>query len=100
MNYLLSSQSHESPIGVKICSAVYWSAEVLFIIVCGLVTYVSIRINNSEQKLKIKYQVNYREGDVKFESKPLVVIVLIGFIGGLVAGALGLGGGYAPRAQR
>ena len=98
MNYLLSSQSHESPIGVKICSALYWSVEVLFIIICVLVTWLSININNNEQKLKIKYQVNYKEGDVKFESKPLVIIILIGFIGGLVAGALGLGGGsiYNP----
>ena len=61
-------------------------------------TWVAIKINAKEQKLKIKYQVNYKEGDVKFEGKALVVLVLIGFIGGLVAGALGLGGGsvYNP----
>ena len=33
-----------------------------------------------------------------FEGRPLVVIITIGFVGGLVAGALGLGGGsiYNP----
>ena len=61
-------------------------------------TWVAIKINAKEQKLKIKYMVNYREGDVLFEGKALVVLVSIGFVGGLVAGALGLGGGsvYNP----
>lgn len=61
-------------------------------------TWLAIRINATEQKLKIKYGVNYREGDVIFEGKPNVVLVCIGFVGGLVAGALGLGGGsiYNP----
>jgi len=61
-------------------------------------TYVAIRVNSKEQKLKIKYGVNYNEGDVIFEGKALVVLVSIGFVGGLVAGSLGLGGGsiYNP----
>ena len=48
--------------------------------------------------LKIKHGVNYKEGDVIFEGKALTVVISIGFVGGLVAGALGLGGGsiYNP----
>ena len=61
-------------------------------------TYVSVKINAKEQKLKIKYGVNYREGDVVFEGRAVIILVTIGFVGGLVAGALGLGGGsiYNP----
>ena len=61
-------------------------------------TWLSVHINASEQKLKIKYGVNYKEGDVIFEGRPLIVIISIGFVGGLVAGSLGLGGGsiYNP----
>lgn len=46
----------------------------------------------------MKYGINFVEGDVIFEGKALTVLICIGFIGGLVAGALGLGGGsiYNP----
>ena len=44
------------------------------------------------------YNVNYKEGDIKFEGETLTKLLCIGFIGGWVAGALGLGGGsiYNP----
>ena len=80
------------------CSVPYWLFEVTFVLVCVAMTYVAIKINSTEQKLKIKYGVNYKEGDVIFEGRNLVILVSIGFVGGFVAGALGLGGGsiYNP----
>lgn len=80
------------------CSASYWLFEVAFVLVCVGMTFFAIRINSSEQKLKIKYGVNYKKGDVIYEGRALVILVSIGFLGGLVAGALGLGGGsiYNP----
>ena len=98
LNSLLPSSTEESPIGIKLCGWIYWIIVVLFLVVCGLMTWVSIKINSAEQKLKMKYKVNFNEGDVIFEGKALVILVSIGFVGGLVAGALGLGGGsiYNP----
>ncbi len=80
------------------CSAVFWTLQGVFVLACGLVTLYAIKVSAMEQKLKIKYGVNYKEGDVIFEGKALIVLVSIGFIGGLVAGSLGLGGGsiYNP----
>mmetsp|Transcript_28536 Transcript_28536/g.38061 ORF Transcript_28536/g.38061 Transcript_28536/m.38061 type:complete len:146 (+) Transcript_28536:1099-1536(+) len=80
------------------CSFTYWFLQILFLVICGFMTWVSLRLSASEQKLKVKYGINHLETDVIFMGKPLVVIVMIGFIGGLVAGALGLGGGsiYNP----
>ena len=80
------------------CSWVYWVIEILFVVICVCMTFLSIKVNSAEQKLKIKYGVNYKEGDILFEGRALVVLVSIGFVGGLVAGALGLGGGsiYNP----
>jgi len=44
--------------------------------------------------LKIKYQsINLVDSDVRYQGMTTVKILLIGFIGGWVAGALGLGGG-------
>lgn len=98
INILEPSESEVSPIGIKLCSAVYWLLQIGFVAFCAGMTYVSIRINSKEQKLKIKYGVNYIEGDVLFEGKALGILVTIGLVGGLVAGALGLGGGsiYNP----
>ena len=46
----------------------------------------------------MKYKVNYKEGDVIYHGKSLIILLIIGFAGGLIAGALGLGGGsiYNP----
>ena len=61
-------------------------------------TWVAVRINAQEQKLKVKHGINYIEGEVLFEGKAVIILITIGFFGGLVAGALGLGGGsiYNP----
>ena len=84
--------------GVKTCGYVYWGMQVAFVILCGFVTWGSVRLNKSEQDLRRKYNVNYVEGEVIFEGAVLYKLILIGFCGGWVAGGLGLGGGsiYNP----
>ena len=98
MNILEPSSEEKSPIGIKMCGPGYWVLEAAFIAICVVMTWVAIKINSAEQKLKIKYGINFREGDVRLEGKALTVLIGIGFVGGLVAGALGLGGGsiYNP----
>ena len=59
---------------------------------------IAIRINQREQNLKFKYNVNYTSSDIRYEGSTLFQLTGLGFVGGLVAGALGLGGGsiYNP----
>ena len=40
--------------------------QLVFVIICVIVTWFSIKLNKSEQDLKIKYKVNFEEGDVQF----------------------------------
>jgi len=55
---------------------------------------IAIRYLKFEQDLKIKYgNINIVESDIIFTTKNLVVLIVLGFFGGLIAGALGLGGG-------
>jgi uncharacterized membrane protein YfcA len=63
-----------------------------------VICYFAIKMNQKEQRLKRKYLINYNEGDVIFEGKSLTKLLCFSFIGGWVAGALGLGGGsiYNP----
>lgn len=83
----------ESIIGVEKCSAWEHIITVIFVLICILFTYIAVIINAKEQDLKEKYGINFVKSDVRLKGKPLVKVLLIGFIGGWVAGALGLGGG-------
>ena len=58
-----------------------------------IITYVSLRIVRREYNLKVKYNKGLAPSDLKFTGSVLVKLLLISFIGGLVCGALGLGGG-------
>lgn len=58
------------------------------------VVYVSTKLVASEQALKEKYgNVNLAKSDLIFRGKVLRNVLCLGFGGGWVAGALGLGGG-------
>lgn len=98
MNLLMPSEHSPSIIGIERCSGHQFSLQLGFLVTCTMVTLIAIRINQREQHLKIKYNVNYKNGDIKFSGNALMQLTCLGFVGGLVAGALGLGGGsiYNP----
>lgn len=78
----------------KKCDAGDWATTVVFIVLMILVIWVSIRNIQSEQHLKRKYgNVNLVKTDLYFEGCTLYTVLFLGFFGGWVAGALGLGGG-------
>ena len=55
---------------------------------------IACRLAASEQRLKIKYgRVNLAKTDLIFEGTVLKKTLFLGFSGGWVAGALGIGGG-------
>ncbi len=92
MNLSLGSPIFPSIDGVPLCGSIYWSIQGLFIVICGIVTYFVVKINKKEQDLRKKYNVNFVESEVIFEGRQLTLLLIIGFTGGFVAGALGLGG--------
>ena len=87
------SKSSKSIIGIQTCSGLSWFFFALFIVFCAVITFVSIKIVNREQRLKIKVGKGMVESDLRFEGKMIVSLVVFAIIGGLVSGALGLGGG-------
>lgn len=98
MNVIQPTSNRKSPIGISLCSGVYWLVLGVFLAICCVIEVIAIRINQNEQKVKIKFKMNYQEGDILFQGRNLNILISIGFLGGLVAGALGLGGGsiYNP----
>jgi len=94
MNLVLGSSSKKSIIGIKSCSPAYWTVFSAFLVICILMTALAVWIAKREQALKIKYgKVNLVESDILLTKKSVASIVMLGFAGGLIAGALGLGGG-------
>ena len=59
-----------------------------------MVVALAVRLSASEQALKAKWgNINLVESDLLFRGKILCKVLSLGFFGGWVAGALGLGGG-------
>ena len=69
-------------------------------IICVFATIVAVKKARSDQKLKLKYGgINVSDSDIRYDNnKRLTALLILGFAGGWVAGALGLGGGsiYNP----
>ena len=54
---------------------------------------LNIFLGIKEQKLKRKYNINIGDEDFVFTKKNIILLVLVGVIGGMIAGGLGIGGG-------
>mmetsp|Transcript_15437 Transcript_15437/g.26114 ORF Transcript_15437/g.26114 Transcript_15437/m.26114 type:complete len:136 (+) Transcript_15437:992-1399(+) len=65
----------------------------------GVFVWLSVRLASFEQVLKSKYgDINLVDSDLRFSGGVVKIILALGFSGGFVAGAFGLGGGsiYNP----
>ena len=48
----------------------------------------------SEQQLKMRFKnINLVDSDIRYHGRSLIKLISLGFVGGLAAGALGIGGG-------
>lgn len=92
MNLCMGSKHKESIIGITRCSVWYWLIQLVFVVECCIVTFFAVKWNNEEQKLKQKYNINFLPKDIRYEGRSLRVLLTLGFFGGWVSGALGLGG--------
>lgn len=76
------------------CEAPDWITIFIFLILMGFAVYISVKNIAAEQALKKKYDnIHIVPSDLSFEGPNLKAILTLGFFGGFVAGALGLGGG-------
>ena len=100
MNLCMGTKSNPSIIGLEKCGLGYWLIQIGFLVTCVIFTVISVKISIRDQNLKLKYGgIGVADSDIRFSNgKRLSVLLMLGFAGGLVAGALGLGGGsvYNP----
>ena len=90
----------DSIVNIGKCSVGYWMVQVVFVLICIVCTVIAVKLAQRDQNLKLKYGgINIADSDIRYDSKKsLTQLLLLGFCGGWVAGALGLGGGsiYNP----
>jgi uncharacterized membrane protein YfcA len=84
----------KSSVSFEECGLGDWSMTAVFIASMILVVYFSCHMIEKEQSLKQKFgNVNLAASDLIFRGTVLRNVLILGFVGGWVAGALGLGGG-------
>ena len=84
----------KSEFSFKKCSPADWTAVGVFATLMICIVLLSSWLIKREQSIKKKYgNVNIVDSDLVFEGKVLRNVLVLGFFGGWVAGALGLGGG-------
>ena len=90
----------KSVVGIEKCDKAYWLIQIVFVVICVCCTVVAVKLAIRDQNLKIKYGgINLSQSDIRYaDKKRLTLLLVLGFAGGWVAGALGLGGGsiYNP----
>ena len=76
------------------CSAGDWTAVCIFCVAMAIIVHISTSVVAYEQDLKRRYGgINLAESDLIFTGNTLYIVLMLGFFGGWIAGALGLGGG-------
>jgi uncharacterized membrane protein YfcA len=98
VNLFLGSKHTDSIVGIKMCTWEYWMILCAFLGLCIVAVFVGTKWSKEEQALRKKCKMNYSEDELQFDKKTTCQLLTIGFVGGWIAGALGLGGGsiYNP----
>ena len=78
---------------VEVCSAADWSSIGVYAFICLSLTAYNVRVEQYEQGIKRKYGGGLAEGVIDLRGNNLCFLLAFSFLGGFVAGALGLGGG-------
>ena len=89
---LRGSKRTESIVGLKKCGAGDWCILDAFVVFALVVTCVAVRIIKSEQSLKKRGGIKLASSDLEFDKIMVVKIIVVGLVGGITAGAFGLGG--------
>ena len=100
MNLSMGTHTMDSIFGFKRCGMEYWVIQATFMVICVFATVAAVKMAQRDQSLKLRHGgVNVSRSDIRYDNmSSLTKLIVLGFVGGWVAGALGLGGGcvYNP----
>ena len=93
LNFFLGSKSFASIIGIKCGSVWFYIIQAIFVLECVGITLLALWMNIKEYRIKHKFNINVSPNDFKYNKMGIAKLIVLGFVGGLLAGGLGLGGG-------
>ena len=91
VSLLQGGKGGESMLGVKKCSSVYWGSLIVFLVVgvvCIVMSIVRVRKDQQYKEL-IKYK--FHSSDIIYKQSMIIKISSFAFLGGAMAGSLGIG---------
>jgi uncharacterized membrane protein YfcA len=92
VNLARGSTKEPSLFGVKRCSDYDWAIFAGYIGISFILTYIASLIVRREQALKLRSGIFQLDSEIRL-SQSLRPLLIFSFIGGLISGAFGLGGG-------
>jgi uncharacterized membrane protein YfcA len=93
ISFLRGSRSFSSIAGIAFCSAGYWVMTGFGFLVLLILTGYAGAMMLNRYVLKTDLGYDFDTMDLKWSRKMIAVVVLAGFIAGLAAGIVGVGGG-------
>ena len=75
------------------CSGADFFLWFIFLVICGILLFWSVRILKKEHKLKQKVKYQFAKGDIEWTPQIISKMLIIAIIGGLLSSYVGLGGG-------
>ncbi len=92
------SKSFKTLIDIERCGPVDWTILTAFIILACTISFFAVRLISMQSELKFKYNRHVCKSDIKYTRGMKIKLVSLGFFSGILASALGLGGGvmYNP----
>ena len=87
-------RSYGDKIDVTRCSFFDWLAVFIYVNLIILLILISVKLYRYEYNLKVKYGgIGLCDSDIVLDKYNLRKLLCLGFFGGFIAGAFGLGGG-------
>ena len=92
---LIRGESGKSIAGIVRCSGAFWAITCMLPVVTLIFVLIFVRMVKREEKIKEKVGYVFDSKDLKFTNKNIVILLIAGFIGGFLTGAVNAGASLA-----
>ena len=92
---LIRGESGDSIVGIVRCSWLFWLVTCMLPVITALFVFIFVKIIKSEERLKERIGYIFDSKDMKFTNKNITILLIAGFIGGFLTGAVNAGASLA-----
>ena len=92
LSFCTGSSSLKSILGIPHCSNLVFIVYAVYIVLCGILTIVALRIVQREYRLKLKYNKGIVKSDISYDDKTMMKFICASMVTGIMSGMFGLGG--------